>query len=205
MKPPKSESPVKTYKITFSAFLFPILVLLSGCVSTPRDKEWISQFPAGFTNQVEVARAAAEAYHYITDTSITNLQEYSPGARQAGVLVTAARDKYRQWQSYGFYVVPRGPFYQNGVKYGDGNPTNGVEYAQGNKGVNMNFGVFLHWEASEEYEPYDEGAILSSRGRPIFAGRYGEERIWNLKSPFDEILKGDRIADIPDLIGKIKR
>jgi hypothetical protein len=194
---------MKTYKITFSAFLFPILVLFSGCVSTPREqlyKEWISQFPEGFKMQVEVARAATEAYHYITDTSITNLQEYGAGALKAGDLVTAARDKYRQWQSFGFYVVPRGPFSQNGVKYGDG-----MEYAQGNIGVNGNFGVFLNWEASNGYEQDDEGAILSSRGRPIFAGRYGEERIWPLKSPFDEILKGDRIADIPSLIGKIKR
>jgi ABC-type Fe3+-hydroxamate transport system substrate-binding protein len=193
---------MKTYKIMFSAFLFSILVLFSGCVSTPREqlyKEWISQFPEGFDAQVKVAHAVAEAYHYITDTSINKLQT-DEGALPAGVLVTAARDKYRQWQSYGYYVVPRGPFYQNGVKYGDG-----MEYAQGNKGVNGNFGVFRHWEASEEYEPYDEGAILSSRGRPIFAGRYGDERIWNLKPPFDEILKGDRIADIPDLIGKIKR
>jgi hypothetical protein len=193
---------MKTYKITFSAFFFPILVLLNGCVSTPREQlyeEWISKFPEGFKMQVEVARAATRAYHYITDTSITNLQteEY---ALQAGVLVTAARDKYRQWQSYGHYVVPRGPFYHNGVKYGDG-----MEYVQGNEGVNLNFGGYLHWEASDEYELYDEGAILSSRGRPIFAGQYGDERIWHLKPPFNEILKGDRIADIPDLIGKIKR
>lgn len=203
MKPPKSESPMKTYKITFRAFLFTMLVLLSGCISAPREqlyKEWISQFPEGFNKQVEVTRNATEAYHYITDTSITNLQEYSLGARIAGDLVTKARDKYRLWQSYGFYVVPRGPFYHNRVKNGDG-----IEYVQGNEGVNLNFGVFVHWEAADGYELNDEGAILSSRGHPIFAGRYGEERIWNLKPPFDEILIGDRIADIPDLIGKIKR
>jgi hypothetical protein len=128
------------------------------------------------------------------------LLDGTEGALQAGYYVTAARDKYRQWQSYGFYVIPRGPFYHNGVKYGDG-----MEYAQGNEGVNGNFGVFINWEASDGNELDDEGAILSSRGRPIFAGRYGDERIWPLKSPFDEILKGDRIADIPDLIGKIKR
>ena len=69
---------MKTYKITFSAFLFLILVLFSGCPSLPREqlyKEWISQFPEGFNKQVEVARDAAEAYHYITDTPITNLQK----------------------------------------------------------------------------------------------------------------------------------
>jgi len=149
--------------------------------------------------QVEVARAATLAYHYITDTSITNLQK-EEFALQAGVLVTKARDKYRLWQSYGNYDVPRGPFYHNRVIYRDG-----MEYEQGNDGVNLNFGVFLHWEASNQYEPGDEGAILSSRGRPIFAGRYGDERIWLLKNPFDEILKGDKLDDIPDLIGRIKR
>jgi hypothetical protein len=200
---------MKAYKITLGAFLFSMLVLLNGCPTTSPPcglpyEEWISKFPEGFKKQVEVARAAAEAYHYITDTSITNLQSDEVAQQTVGELVTKARDKYRQWQSYGFYVVPSGPCYHNRVKFADG-----IYYVQGNEGEYLDFGKFSGWEArngDELYDKsYDEGVILTSRGRPIFAGQYGKERVWKLMPPFDAILIGDRIADIPALIGQIKR
>ena len=163
----------------------------------------------GFKLQIEVAQAASEAYHAIADTPIRELRT-EEGARQIGVLVTNARDMYRRWQSYGDYNFPKNYTYVNdrmrvvrtgGVDYGDG-----LQYRIGQQGKPVNILTAIVTLGGEGTGLQAiEGGILSSRGRVIFGGNFGDERNWTLYPPFDDILKGDRIEDIPSLIGRIKR
>jgi hypothetical protein len=160
-----------------SVFFFLMLVFVASCASTPTITydEWISSFPEGFNKQIAVAVAAMNAYHAITDTPIMELQT-DESVRRIGTLVTDARDKYRHWQSYGPYKVPLSNF-------------DSVEFESG----------IMYRKGSTNYQ----GVIMTSRGLSIFRGECGDERNWVLKSPFDAICKGDRIADIPRLIDKI--
>jgi len=175
------------------------LLLTTGCASTPRPtfEEWTASWPAGFQAQLEVARHAEHVYHTIADTPIRELQT-EKGARELGDLVTQARDKYRHWQSYGNYHVPRtypGSLWDSGFAYHQGKP--------GKQGNIVTFVFELGFRDGSE--PAIEGTIVSSRGRVIFGGRHGDERNWILNSPFNDILVGDRVADIPSLLAKIKR
>ncbi|MBT7251400.1 hypothetical protein HN604_01635 [archaeon] len=188
--------------------LFTLLFTLSfftGCkapVSTQeRINNWTSSFPLGFQKQIEVARAAEYVYHTIADTPMVNLQT-EEGSRELGLLVTMARDKYRQWQSYGGYYVPQRSRYGllGGVRFGDG-----IIYEPGQKGKSGNPIRFIFGHTTDGSKPTIQGYIQSSRGRAIFGGRWNEERNWVLNSPFREILQGDRIANIPNLIARIKR
>lgn len=140
--------------------------------------------PSGLVAQLDAARAAAVAYHAITDTPIKELQT-DDGSKRVGDLVTDARDKYRRWQSFGGYAVDD----RAGGNYG------GVFYYKGFGGGGLLTGG----------GPPQQGYIKSSRGRVIFSGPWRNERNWQVQPPFDDILLGDRIANIPALIGRIKR
>ncbi|MDP6179285.1 MAG: hypothetical protein QGG48_05280 [Desulfatiglandales bacterium] len=183
-----------------SIFFFLILGVVAGCASSRPSytfEQWMLGFPQGFNKQLEVAVAAEKAYHAITDTPIKELQT-DRGAQRIGVLVTEARDKYRHWKSYGDYYVSRA---HGGVKY-----DSGMVYIQGYAGKSGSFILAdINWGIDDGSQPAIEGTIISSRGRAIFGGRYGDERNWIFNSPFNDILRGDRIADIPSLIGRIKR
>ncbi len=194
-------------------------LLFSACASTPVPKipasrrfaEWNAHLPDGFKVQIELAQLAERAYHTITDTPIKQLQTES-GAQQLGDLITSVRDKYRQWKSYGEYYVP---LPHSDICYNNGNnqfPSQGVRAkigqitydsgTPGNKGslleAIMDFG-------NDKSSPSSAGYIKSSRGKVIFIGVRGDEINWRIMEPFKDIMEGDRIADIPALIGKIKR
>ena len=196
-----------------------LIVIFSGCVSAPPVPttqlmaQWNSNLPSGFKIQLEVAMLAEEAYHAIVDTPIKELQTEA-GAQRVGDLVTSARDKYRQWQSYGNYHVPRASRAlcysihrpgSSGYTYGFKARFASFTYDSGTPGNEgsvlealMNFG-------NSGSLPPSAGVIESSRGKAIFAGRYGDERNWQAMQPFKDIMEGDRVADIPALIGRIKR
>ncbi len=197
--------------------IFTILILTSGCAHPTKrvsDAEllttWNSRLPIGFKIQMELSLLAEQAYHVITDTPIKQLQtEY--GAKKVGDLVTAVRDKYRQWQSYGNYNVPRYYTYRTQLIKTDPNRlyntrinwTSGQTYTAGTLGTNLS-GTIYGLMGERNKQPI-QGTITSSRGRIIFAGRWGDERNWGIQPPFRDIMQGDRIADIPALIGRIKR
>lgn len=195
------------------------LLFFSACASTPVQKvpvsqrltAWDAQLPDGFKVQIELAQLAEKTYHTITDTPIKQLQTES-GAQQLGDLITSTRDKYRQWKSYGEYYVP---LPDRDICYNNGNhqfPSQGarVNFGQitydsgtpGNKGSLlesiMDFG-------NDKSSPSSAGYIKSSRGKVIFIGVRGDEINWRIMEPFKDIMEGDRIADIPALIGRIKR
>lgn len=180
------------------------LFLFVACAPSMTKKQrfdaWFSTFPAGFEQQIEVSYVANNVYHEIADTPIKELQTEA-GAQRIGHLVTNARDKYRHWQSYGSYVVPRHPHGIGGVNY-----ASGLEYIQGEPGKQGNALEFvMNLGLMDGSQPSIEGTIKSSRGKVIFGGRAGDERNWHLYPPFDDILRGDRVANIPNLIGRIKR
>ncbi|MBU0529684.1 hypothetical protein KKF86_08020 [bacterium] len=173
---------------------FIIILFSSSCVFMPQStwgrqyEAWKTSFPSGLDTQLEVANAATKVYHAITDTPIKELQT-EEGSRRLGSLVTDARDKYRHWQSYGSTWIPYPPrnLTDNRVLYDDiifdcGYNTTKIFNQAG-----------------------DLGYIKTWRGRLIFSGTSMDTRYWELHEPFDDILIGDRIADIPYLIGKIKR
>ncbi|MEE8432747.1 MAG: hypothetical protein V3S16_15975 [Candidatus Desulfatibia sp.] len=211
--------PVKKSSTVAMIFLCLTLAILSGCATTPQVPaaqlmaEWNSRLPDGFKAQLGVARRAAEAYHAIVDTPIKQLQTES-GAQQAGDLVTAARDKYRQWQSYGNYHValPDRSLWYSIHRAGSSGYTHGfrarfgsITYdsgTPGNKGSVLEAVMNLGNSGSL---PPNAGVIASSRGKVIFLGRHRDERNWQTMQPFKDIMEGDRIADIPALIGRIKR
>lgn len=183
-------------------FLISFLPSLLSCTSPPKPmpvKEWIWQFPDGLVAQLSAAEASANAYHLISDTSIEELQT-DAGAHRIGEMVTEARDKYRHWKSYGFYQFP---------------PTQ-VILNEGWSGVDElvdwrspNNGEFI-WNDLKCYFSGKFGRspsyISTSRGQLIFSGSPGiPPTQWTLHEPFASILMGDRISDIPALIGEIKR
>jgi len=198
---------------------FFLVIIFSGCASTPPASttqlmaQWNSNLPDGFKIQLEVAKLTEEAYHAIVDTPIKELQT-DAGSQRVGDLVTSARDKYRQWQSYGNYYVPRPDpaLFYSIHRAGSGGYTHGFKArfgsltydsgTPGNKGSVLegllNFG-------NTGSLPPSTGVIESSRGKAIFAGQYGYEWNWQAMQPFKDIMEGDRVADIPALIGRIKR
>ena len=197
---------MKITSVLSTAFLFLIATHVTGCASGPtkaeRFQQWSSSLPVGFKKQIEVARAGQVVYHAISDTPIKELQT-DAGARRIGNLVTAARDKYRSWKSYGNYRVARSPT-GAGIDYGDG-----MKYRRGDKGhkddIIENLFDVATLNLLDTDRPSTGGCIASSRGKVIFAGAWDRECDWTLAPPFDDILIGDRMEDIESLIGRIKR
>ena len=174
---------------------------------------WYKNSPPGFQVLLGCATAASNAYNYISDTSIKVLQS-SKGARQAGDLVTEARDAYRKLESYG-------------RKWQGNTPT------VSDKKQNPNTGEILYFSKERSHYPklpmhqfgysvtiipqyryFDQhtsiplnatdATIVSDRGKTI-AKLSNNSEVVEWLEPFASIVKGDRIGSIPDLIAHIKR
>ena len=142
-----------------------------------------------------MAILAEQAYHAITDTPIKQLQTES-SAQQVGDLVTAVRDKYRQWQSYGSYSIP---LPDRSLRYSIG------QYSFKNHGFRARFGSVTYDSGTPGFKgsaleavmdfgnskktPPTMGVITSSRGRIIFSGRRECERNWTIMQPFKDIME----------------
>lgn len=172
-----------------AAIVVGLTPILEGCATrTEKAERWISKYPAGFRYQLECAELAQRTFHAISDASIRELQT-ERGSHRIGEMVTVTRDICRRWQSYGTYRVPKSPI--SPWRYSGLRLSNGLTYATGG------------WSIPEL--GHADGHITSSRGRQIFSGREGNERNWHIHPPFSDIMLGDRIADIPSLIGRIRR
>lgn len=166
-------------------------------------EEWTNQFPTGLTAQLSAAEAAATAFHAISDTPMDELQS-DAGAKLIGALVTDARDKYRHWQSYGEYSFPH-----MWTRVGVGQSTAGlVDWEIANSFCDEFHGEFS-WNTLYcgvcFHQYHGVGQFATSRGRVVFSGPPHSPRSWKIHEPFKSILLGDRIADIPELVGKIRR
>jgi len=159
------------------------IFLLFGCITpTP---EWYESRSGGWKVELQAAAQAAEAYHFIADSSVTALRGDRQTMQTASALVTSARDKFRRAQSYGkrkFYL--------------------GMEDFRDLSCVGLSLHIRDIAGLADDLFLVNKYRVFSVRGRPILDIQ-GTTATWH--DPFRNIAMSDSMMPIEDLVFRIKR